>query len=100
VESSGREKLMMDGKVGKAVRSKIHSPEAHVVNSAVWVLERAGHKGQESSPGLEHLVNLSWVLAPDVRNCQIQTTPHVEKEGLLEPDCRTVFLRFRVQWLG
>jgi hypothetical protein len=28
VESSGRERLMMDGKASKAVRSEIHSPEA------------------------------------------------------------------------
>jgi hypothetical protein len=27
----------MDGKTGKAVRSEIHSPEAHGVNLAVWV---------------------------------------------------------------
>jgi hypothetical protein len=69
VESSGRERLMMDGKASKAVRSEIHSPEAHGVNSAVWVLERAGHNGQGCSPRPEHPVNLSWVLAPDVRYC-------------------------------
>jgi hypothetical protein len=61
VESSGRERLMMDGKAGKAVRSEIHSPEAHGVNSAVWVRERAGYKGQGSSPRSERPVNLSQV---------------------------------------
>jgi hypothetical protein len=60
---------MIDGKASKAVRSKIYSPEAHGVNSAVWVWERAGHKGQGTSPRLEHPVNLSRILAPDVRNC-------------------------------
>jgi hypothetical protein len=69
VESSGRERLMMDGKADKAVRYEIHSVVTHRVNSAVWVQERAGHEGQGSSPGAEHPVNLSWVLAPDVRNC-------------------------------
>jgi hypothetical protein len=49
VKSRGREKLMMDRKAGKTVRSKIHSPEAHGVNSAVWVQERAGHEGQGTS---------------------------------------------------
>jgi hypothetical protein len=86
VESSGRERVMMDGKASKTVRSEIHSPEAHGVNSAIWVRERAGHKGQGSSPGLEHPVNLSRVLAPDVRYCQIKTMPCVEKKDLLEPD--------------
>jgi hypothetical protein len=79
VESSGRERLMMDGKAGKAVRSKIHSPEACGVNSAVWVQDRAGHEGQGCSPRLEHPVNCSWVSAPDVRYCRIKTTPCVEK---------------------
>jgi hypothetical protein len=69
VESSGRERLMMDGKVGKAVRSEIHSLEARGVKSAVWVWEKSGHEGQGSSPGLEHPVNPSWVSAPDVRKC-------------------------------
>jgi hypothetical protein len=92
VESSGRERLMMDGKAGKAVRSKIHSPEAHGVNSAVWVWERAGHKGQGSSPGPEHPVNISRILARDVRNCRTKTTPCVEKKDLFEPDCRAVTL--------
>jgi hypothetical protein len=69
VESSGRERLMMDGKASKAVRSKIHSPEAHGVNSAVWVQERAGHKGQGTSPGPERPANLSRVSVPDVRSC-------------------------------
>jgi hypothetical protein len=75
--------LMMDGKAGKAVRSKIHSLETHGGNSAVWVLERAGHKGQGTSPGPELPVNLSWVLAPDVRYCQIKTTSHVKRKDLL-----------------
>jgi hypothetical protein len=75
--------LMMGGKAGKKVRSKIHSPEACGVNSAVWDLERAGHKSQRSSPRPEHPVNLSLVLAPDVRYCQIKTMPHVEKKDLL-----------------
>jgi hypothetical protein len=83
VESSGRERLMMDGKAGKAVRSEIHSPEARGANSAVWVRERAGHEGQGSSPRPEHPVNLSRVLAPDVRNCQIKTMPRVENKDLL-----------------
>jgi hypothetical protein len=56
VESSGRERLMIDGKAGKAVRSEIHSLEAHGVSSAVWVWERAGHEGQGSSPRPEHPV--------------------------------------------
>jgi hypothetical protein len=34
VESSGRKRLMIDRKAGKAVRSEIHSPEARGVNSA------------------------------------------------------------------
>jgi hypothetical protein len=83
VESSGRERLMMDGRASKAVRSEIYSLEAREVNSAVWVQERAGHKGQGSSPWPEHPVNLSWVLAPDVRYCRIKTTPHVENKDLL-----------------
>jgi hypothetical protein len=74
---------MMDGKASKAVRSEIHSPEAHRVNSAVWVWERAGHKGQGTSPRLEHPVNLSQVSAPDVRYCQIKIMPRVEKKDLL-----------------
>jgi hypothetical protein len=95
------ERLMMDGEAGKAVRSEIHSPEAHGVSSAVWVQERAGHKGQGSSPGLECPVNLSWVSAPDVRYCRIKTMPCVERKGLLEPDHRTVTLFwFRVRQLG
>jgi hypothetical protein len=69
VESSERQRLMMDGKASKAVRSEIHSPEACGVNSAVWVWEKAGHESQGTSPRLEHLVNLSRVLAPDVRYC-------------------------------
>jgi hypothetical protein len=69
MESSGRERLMMDGKAGKAVRYEIHSPEARGVNSAVWVWERTGQESQGSSPRLEHPVNLSQVSAPDVRNC-------------------------------
>jgi hypothetical protein len=62
VESSGRERLMMDGKASKAVRSKIHSPEARGVSSAVWVQGRAGHSQGSShgrsvlltSPGFQH----------------------------------------------
>jgi hypothetical protein len=69
VESSGRERVIMDGKAGKAVRSKIHSLEARGVSSAVWVWERAGQEGQGSSPRLEHPSDLSWVSAPDVRYC-------------------------------
>jgi hypothetical protein len=80
VESSGRERLMMDGKASKAVRSEIHSLEAHGVSSAIWVQERAGNEGQGTSRRPEHPVNLSWILAPDVRYCQIKTTPHVEKK--------------------
>jgi hypothetical protein len=83
VESHEREKLMMGGKTSKAVRSKIHSLEAHGVNSAVWVQERAGHEGQGSSPRLECPVNLSQVLAPNVRYCRIKTTPCVERKCLL-----------------
>jgi hypothetical protein len=100
VENSGRERLMMDGKAGKAIRSEIHSLESHRVNSAVWVQERAGHEGQRTNPGLECLVNLSRVSAPDVRNCQIKTTPCVAKKDLLDPDYRAVILRFTVQQLG
>jgi hypothetical protein len=92
VESSGRERLMMDGKASKAVRSEIHSLEARGVNSTVWVRERAGHEGQGTSPGPEHLVSLSWVSAPDVRYCRIKTMPHVEKRDLSEPDHRAVTL--------
>jgi hypothetical protein len=80
VESSGIERLMMDGKARKAVRSKIHSLEACGVNLAVWAWERARHEGQGSSPKPECPVNLSRVLAPDVRYCQIKTIPHVEKK--------------------
>jgi hypothetical protein len=83
MESSGRERLMMDGKADKAVRPKIHSLEACGVNSAAWVLERAGHEGQGTSPRLECPVNLSQVSAPDVRYYRIKTMPHVEREGLL-----------------
>jgi hypothetical protein len=54
LESSGQERLMMDGKASKAVRSEIHSLEACGVSSAVWVRERAEHEGQGSSPRLEH----------------------------------------------
>jgi hypothetical protein len=80
VDSSGRESLMMDGEAGKAVRSEIHSPEACGVNSAVWVQERAGHEGQVTSPRPQCPVNLSRVLAPDVRYCQIKNTPRVERK--------------------
>jgi hypothetical protein len=101
VESSGREKLMMDGRAGKAVRSYIHSLESHGVKSAVWVWESTGHQGQGISPGPEHPVNLSRVSAPDVRYCQIKTMPRMEKKNLLEPDHRAVTLfGFRVKWLG
>jgi hypothetical protein len=90
--------LMMDGKAVKAVRSEIHSPETRGVNSAVWVQERAGYEGHGTSPGLEHPVNLSWVLGPDVRNCQIKTMPCVEKKDLLQT--AGLNLRFRVSQLG
>jgi hypothetical protein len=80
---------MMDGKASKAVRSKIHNPEAHGINLAIWVQERAGPKSQGSSPKPEHPVNLSQVSAPDVRNYRIKTTPCVEKKDLFEPDRRT-----------
>jgi hypothetical protein len=89
---------MMDGKAGKAVRSKIYSPEACGVNSAIWVWERAGHKGQRSSPMPEHPVNLSQVLTPDVRNYRIMTMPCVKKKDLLQTAGLT--LRFRVQQRG
>jgi hypothetical protein len=68
-ESSRRERLMMYGIDSKAVRSEIHSLEAHGVNSAVWVWDRAGHDSQGSSPRPEQPVNLSLVLAPNIRNC-------------------------------
>jgi hypothetical protein len=74
---------MIDGKAGKEVRSEIHSPEARGVNSAVWVQERAGHEGQGSSLKPKCPSNLSRVLAPDVRSCQIKTMPHMEKKDLL-----------------
>jgi hypothetical protein len=102
VESSGGERLMMDGKAGKAVRSKIHSPEAHGINSAVWVRERAGHEGQGSSPGLEHPVNLSQVLTPAVRFCRIKTTPHVERKDLLgtrPQGCQSFQVQSEAAWL-
>jgi hypothetical protein len=69
VERSGRQRLMMDEKADKAVRSEIHSQEACGVHLVVWVWERAGHKGQGSSTRQECPVNLSRVLAPDVRYC-------------------------------
>jgi hypothetical protein len=74
---------MMDGKANKAVSSEIHILEARGVDSAVWVQERAGHKSQGTSPGLEHPANLSWVLAPDVRYCRIKSMPRVERKDLL-----------------
>jgi hypothetical protein len=83
VESSGRERLMMDGKASKAVRSKVRSPKACGVNSAVWVWERAGHEGQGTSPRLERPVNLSWVSAPDVRYCRIKTIDTCGKERFI-----------------
>jgi hypothetical protein len=83
VESNRRERLMMDGKAGKAVRSEIHSLKARGVNSAVWVQERAGHEGQGTSPRPESPVKLSQVSAPDVRYCRIKTMPRVERKGLL-----------------
>jgi hypothetical protein len=92
VESSGRERLMMDGKASKAAKSKIHIPEVHGVNSAVWVWERAGHEGQGNRPRLEHPVNPSRVSASDVRYYRIKTMPHVERKGLVEPDCRAITL--------
>jgi hypothetical protein len=63
---------------------EIHSLESRGVNSAVWVWERAGHKGQGSSPRPEHPVNLSRVSVPDVRYCRIKTMPRVERKDLLE----------------
>jgi hypothetical protein len=87
VEGSGRERIMMDGKARKAVRSEIHSLEASGVNSAVWVRSGEGRtESQGTSPRLEHPVNLSQVSAPDVRYCRIKTTPHVERKDLLR--CR------------
>jgi hypothetical protein len=79
VESIGKERLMMDGKAGMAVRSEIQSPEACGVNSAVWAQESQG-----SSPGLERPDNLSRVLAPDVKYCRIKTMPRVARKDLLE----------------
>jgi hypothetical protein len=70
VESSGRE-LMMDGKAGKAVRSKIHNPEAHGVSSAVWVQQSGFGRGQDTKAKGPAMAggscNLSWVSSPDVR---------------------------------
>jgi hypothetical protein len=65
--------------------SKVQNPQSRGmgVNSAVWVLERTRHEGQGSSPRPERPVNLSLVLAPDVRNCQRKTKPRVEKKDLL-----------------
>jgi hypothetical protein len=92
---------MVDGKASKAVRSEIHSLEARGVNSEVWVQERAGHKGQGSSPQPDRPVNLSWVSAPNIRYCRIKTMPRVEKKDLLEPDRRAVTLfGFRVRQVG
>jgi hypothetical protein len=62
------------------------------IQQSGFVQERAGHKSQGISPRLEYPVNLSKVSAPDVRYCQIKTTPCVEKKDLLEPDCKTVTL--------
>jgi hypothetical protein len=70
-------------KPGKAVRSKIHSQEARGFNSAVWVQERAEHKGQGTHPRPEHPVNLSQVSAPDVRYRRIKTMPYMERKDLL-----------------
>jgi hypothetical protein len=67
----------------KAVKYEIHSPEECGVNLAVWVWERTGFEGQGTSSREEHPVNLSQVLAPDVRYCQIKTTPCVERKELL-----------------
>jgi hypothetical protein len=100
VESSGRERLMMDGRASKAVSSEIHSPEARGVNSAVWVRERAGHKGQGSSPRQEHPVNLSRVSASDVRNCRIKTDLATWGKERFITDCWAVPLEIREQWLG
>jgi hypothetical protein len=71
-----------DGCKSRQGRSEIHIPEAHGVNSAVWVWERAGHEGQGSSPRPERPSNLSWVSAPNVRYCK--TMSHVERKDLLE----------------
>jgi hypothetical protein len=72
---------MMDGKADKAVRSEIHSLEASGVSSEVWVWDRAGHEEQGSSCRQEHPVNLSRVLAADIRYCQIKTMPCVERKS-------------------
>jgi hypothetical protein len=77
---------MMDGRNSKAVRSEIHSPEARGVNSAVWVWNRAGHKGQGTRPSLECPSNLSWVLAPDVRYCEIKTATCGKERFIRHPD--------------
>jgi hypothetical protein len=50
VESSGRERLMINRKADKAVRSEIRSLEAHGVNSAVWIRERVGLEGPREQP--------------------------------------------------
>jgi hypothetical protein len=94
VESSGRERLMMDGKAGKAVRSEIHSLEACGVSSAVWVQERAGHKSQGSSPRLEHpVISPGFLPNKDHATCG--------KERFIGPDCRAITLvGFRVRRLG
>jgi hypothetical protein len=53
----------------------------HVGSIQQW--ERAEHKSQGTSPGQGHPVNLSQVLAPDIRNCRTETTARVEKKDLL-----------------
>jgi hypothetical protein len=101
MESHGRERLMMDGKASKAVRSEIHSQEACGVNSAVWVWERAGHESQGTSRGLEHPDNLSQFSAPDVRYCWKKTTPCVESKGLLvQTQGRHSWVQSEAAWLN
>jgi hypothetical protein len=79
--------------------SKVQNPQSRGTCGQFSTLgfERAGHEGQGSSPGLD----VSRVSAPDIRYCQIKTTPCVEKKDLLDPDHRAVTLfGFRVETLG
>jgi hypothetical protein len=67
------ERLMMDGKAGKAVSSKIHSPYTHGVNSVVWVQERAtlGRIILLTSPGFgtrgKELPNKDYAMCGNIR---------------------------------
>jgi hypothetical protein len=98
VESSGRE--ANDGQESR-LGSKFQNPQSEAcgVHSSVWVQERAGHEGQGTSSRLEHPVNFSQVSAPDVRNCQIKTTPCVEKERFITECWAAPHVQGAAAWL-